>query len=102
MHGVTCAGTWVTGIGRDEKPRAVYLYHVVDNAWSMAEYDSQAVVWQTAVNPAVALELVAEGVWTGAGVLGPEAFPATPFLEPRCSTRHGAPWGLEERTPPAG
>jgi hypothetical protein len=31
-------------------PREVYLYHVVDNAGSMAEYGSQAVVWQTAVN----------------------------------------------------
>jgi len=99
MHGVTCAGTWVTGTGRHGKPRAVYLYHVVDNAWSMAEYDSQAVVWQTAVNPAVALELVAEGVWSGAGVLGPEAFPATPFLE--LLNEHSAPWGIEERTPPA-
>src|SRR4051812_27170447 len=29
MHGKTCAGTWVTGRGRDGQPRAVYLYHVV-------------------------------------------------------------------------
>ncbi|HEY8239104.1 MAG TPA: saccharopine dehydrogenase NADP-binding domain-containing protein, partial [Candidatus Limnocylindrales bacterium] len=42
MHGKTCAGTWVTGTGKDGKPREVYLYHVVDNAWSMAEYGSQA------------------------------------------------------------
>ncbi len=57
MSGLTCAGTWVTGTGKDGNPREVYLYHVVDNAWSMAEYGSQAVVWQTAVNPVVALEL---------------------------------------------
>ena len=31
MHGKTCAGTWVTGPGKDGQPRAVYLYHVVDN-----------------------------------------------------------------------
>ena len=42
---------------------------------------SQCVVWQTAVNPVVALELLATGVWSGTGVLGPEAFPAEPFLE---------------------
>ena len=35
MHGKTCAGTWVTGHGKDGNPRAVYLYHVVDNDWSM-------------------------------------------------------------------
>ncbi len=97
MRGVTCAGTWVTGIGTDGHPREVYLHHVVDNAWSMAEYGSQAVVWQTAVNPVVALELVSSGAWSGVGVLGPEAFPAGPFLE--LLDVHGAPWGLDERTP---
>ena len=73
MSGLTCAGTWVTGTGRDGTPREVYLHQVVDNAWSMAEYGSQAVVWQTAVNPVVALELIDSGAWSGAGVLGPEA-----------------------------
>ena len=29
----------------------------------------------------VALELLATGVWSGTGVLGPEAFDAVPFLE---------------------
>ena len=71
MHGKTCAGTWVTGLGKDGQPRQVYLYHVVDNATTMAEYGSQAVVWQTAINPIVALELLARGTWSGAGVLGP-------------------------------
>jgi saccharopine dehydrogenase-like NADP-dependent oxidoreductase len=75
----------------------VYLHHLVDNAWSMAEYGSQAVVWQTAVNPVVALELVSSGTWSDVGVLGPEAFPAGPFLE--LLDDHGAPWGLDERTP---
>ena len=67
MHGKTCAGTWVTGTGKDGKPREVYLYHVVDNDWSMREYGSQAVVWQTAVNPVVALELLAHGQVVGLG-----------------------------------
>jgi saccharopine dehydrogenase-like NADP-dependent oxidoreductase len=97
MSGVTCAGTWVTGTGTGGGPREVYLYHAVDNAWSMAEYGSQAVVWQTAVNPVVALELIDSGVWGGAGVLGPEALPAGPFLD--LLTDYGSPWGLDERTP---
>ena len=99
MHGLTCAGTWVTGTGTDGAPREVYLYHVVDNAWSMAEYGSQAVVWQTAVNPVVALELIDSGAWSGAGVLGPEALPAGPFLD--LLTDYGSPWACEERTPAA-
>jgi len=97
MAGLTCAGTWVTGTGKDGAPREVYLHHVVDNAWSMAEYGSQAVVWQTAVNPVVALELIDSGTWSGAGVLGPEALPAEPFLD--LLTDYGSPWACEERTP---
>jgi saccharopine dehydrogenase-like NADP-dependent oxidoreductase len=99
MRGLTCAGTWVRGTGTDGAPREVYLHHVVDNAWSMAEYGSQAVVWQTAVNPVVALELIDSGAWSGRGVLGPEALPAGPFLD--LLTDYGSPWACEERTPTA-
>ncbi|MEV7405027.1 saccharopine dehydrogenase C-terminal domain-containing protein [Streptomyces sp. NPDC091267] len=94
MHGKTCAGTWVKGV-KDGRPREVYLYHVVDNQWSMREYGSQAVVWQTAINPVAALELIASGVWSGSGVLGPEAMPPRPFLD--LLTEYGAPWGLREQ-----
>jgi saccharopine dehydrogenase-like NADP-dependent oxidoreductase len=94
MSGRTCAGTWVRGTGRDGRPKEVYLYHVVDNEWSMREYGSQAVVWQTAINPVIALELLASGVWSGAGVLGPEAFDAVPFLD--LLKEYGSPWAIRE------
>jgi saccharopine dehydrogenase-like NADP-dependent oxidoreductase len=80
MTGRTCAGTWLRGTGRDGSPRSSYLYHLVDNEQTMREYGSQAVVWQTAINPVVALELLDRGEWKGTGVLGPEAFPPIPFL----------------------
>jgi saccharopine dehydrogenase-like NADP-dependent oxidoreductase len=96
MTGKTCAGTWVTGTGKDGKPRQVYLYHVVDNEETMRLDGSQAVVWQTAINPVIALELLAAGTWKGVGVLGPEAFDAVPFLD--LLTAYGAPWGMDERT----
>jgi len=94
MRGKTCAGTWVTGVGVDGSPRETYLYHVVDNEWSMAEYGAQAVVWQTAVNPVVALELMAAGTWSGTGVLGPEAFDAVPYLD--LLTAYGSKWGQRD------
>jgi len=94
MRGKTCAGTWVTGTGKDGRPREVYLYHVVDNEVTMREDGSQAVVWQTAINPVVALELLATGAWSGSGVLGPEAFDAVPFLD--LLTAYGSPWGMRE------
>ena len=94
MRGRTCAGTLVTGTGPDGRAREVYLYHVVDNEWSMREHGAQAVVWQTAVNPVVALELLDSGAWSGAGVLGPEAFDAVPFLD--AIGEHGAPWSMRD------
>jgi saccharopine dehydrogenase-like NADP-dependent oxidoreductase len=95
MRGKTCAGTWVRGTGKDGSPREVYLYHVVDNEWSMAEYGHQAVVWQTAINPVIALELLAAGTWSGSGVLGPEAFAPKPFLDKL--VEYGSPWAIREQ-----
>ncbi|MDQ1553440.1 MAG: hypothetical protein QOK46_518 [Microbacteriaceae bacterium] len=101
MSGKTCAGVWVTGTDVDGSPREVYLYHVSDNDWTMREYESQCVVWQTALNPVIALELLAAGVWTGTGVRGPEAFDAEPFLELMAREErdggYGQAWGLEDR-----
>jgi saccharopine dehydrogenase (NAD+, L-lysine-forming) len=94
MSGKTCAGTLVSGVGKEGNPRRTYLYHVVDNEWSMREYGSQAVVWQTAINPVVALELLDAGTWSGRGVLGPEAFPARPFLDKLAEL--GSPHGILE------
>src|SRR5205085_3235052 len=69
MTGRTCAGTWVRGTGTDGQPRSTYLYHIVDNEDTMRGHGSHAVVWQTAINPVVALELLDEGIWHGSGVL---------------------------------
>ncbi len=97
MSGKTCAGLWVRGTGTDGLPRSTYYYHVVDNEWSMAEYGAQAVVWQTAINPVIALELLSSGVWSGVGVLGPEALPPRPFLDKLIE--YGSPWAQREQEP---
>jgi saccharopine dehydrogenase-like NADP-dependent oxidoreductase len=93
MFGKTCAGTWVKG-KKDGKPRQVYLYQVADNKTCMKKYGVQAVVWQTAVNPVIAWELMEKGVWKGKGVLGPEAFDPDPFLE--LMPKYDFPYGLKE------
>jgi saccharopine dehydrogenase-like NADP-dependent oxidoreductase len=103
MTGTTCAGVWVTGLGKDGKPREVFLYHASDNEWTMKHWDAQCVVWQTALAPAVALELLAQGTWSGSGVLAPESFDAKPFLDLMSGAEsdggYGQAWGFEERTP---
>jgi saccharopine dehydrogenase (NAD+, L-lysine forming) len=101
MRGKTCAGSLVNGTGTHGAAREVYLYHVVDNEETMARDDCQAVVWQTAINPVIALELLQSGAWSGAGVLGPEALDPMPFLD--MLKAYGSPWAMQERTlRPAG
>ena len=56
-----------------------------------------AVVLQTALNPVIALELLAAGTWAGTGVLGPEAFAPEPFLE--LLAEYGEPHGVVEGDP---
>ncbi len=95
MRGRTCAGSLVRGLDKDGAARETYVYQIVDNEWTMREYGHQAVVWQTAVHPVVAVELLAHGTWSGSGVLGPEAFDAVPFLD--LLGDHGAPHVVEDR-----
>jgi saccharopine dehydrogenase (NAD+, L-lysine forming) len=94
MRGKTCAGTLVKGLDKSGKPKAVYIYNVVDNAWSMENYGDQAVVWQTAINPVMALELIHKGIWKPEGVNGPEWFDPKPFLE--LLETYGSSWHIRE------
>lgn len=98
MTGKTCAGTLVTGKDKEGKPRATYLYHVADTQWTAEEYDAQAVVWQTALVPVIALELLSTGAWSGKGVMGPEEFDAKAFLD-LMSTAYKQPYGIQDRNP---
>jgi len=97
MHGKTCAGTLVKGLDKAGKPKAVYIYNVVDNEWSMKNYGNQAVVWQTAINPLIAMELINNGSWKPAGISGPEWFPAQPFLD--LIAEYGSSWHIRDEEP---
>ena len=93
MHGKTCAGTWIKG-AKDGKPREVYLYQVADNQECMKTWGCQAVVAQTAFSAVIAMDLLEHKVWSGAGVLGPEAFAPVPFMEKMAD--YGFPYGMKE------
>ena len=100
MRGKTCAGILVKGLDKSSKARAVYIYNVVDNEWAMKEYGDQAVVWQTAINPVIAMELIHQGKWKpSSGINGPEWFNSKPFLE--LLTEYGAEWKIREEDPTA-
>jgi saccharopine dehydrogenase (NAD+, L-lysine forming) len=93
MSGKTCAGTWVKG-KKDGADRQVYIYQVADNDDCMKEFGVQAVVAQTAFNPVIAWDLLNQGIWKGAGVLGPEAFDPLPFMEKM--EDYGFPYKIKE------
>jgi saccharopine dehydrogenase-like NADP-dependent oxidoreductase len=97
MKGKTCAGALVKGVGKDGNRRACYLYNIVDNEWSMDNYGDQAVVWQTAINPVIAMELIAKGVWKPVGVVGPEWLEPQPFLD--LIAEYGSSWHIREESP---
>ena len=93
MKGKTCAGTWVKGT-KDGKKKEVYLYQVADNEECMQAWGCQAVVAQTAFSAVIAMDLLKHGVWKGVGVLGPEAFEPTVFMEKMAD--YGFPYGIKE------
>jgi saccharopine dehydrogenase-like NADP-dependent oxidoreductase len=80
MSGKTCVGAWVTGV-KDGKQREVYIYQSTDNEESMRNYGCQAVSLQTGTGPVIVMELLAQGIWKGKGVFGPEFFDPRPFVD---------------------
>jgi saccharopine dehydrogenase-like NADP-dependent oxidoreductase len=79
FRGRAVVGTWVIGL-KDGAPRETFAYQMADAEEIWAKHRLQVVGWQTGFNPVIAMELLAEGAWTGAGVLGPEAFDPDPYL----------------------
>ena len=77
--GRAIVGTWVIG-EKGGKPREVYLYQMADAQETWRRHGLQVVGWQTGFNPVIAMELIASGAWSGAGVLGPEAFDPDHYL----------------------
>ncbi len=90
MYGKTCAGTWISGLDKDGNKIEKYLYHVMDNEYSMNRWNHQAVVTQTALNPVIAMELLAKKIWSGSGVQGPEFFSPNEFLD--LLNEYDSPW----------
>ena len=94
MKGKTCAGVLIKGKDKELNNKEIYIYNVVDNTWSMQEYQDQAVVWQTAINPVIAMELIHDKIWEPTGVCGPEWLDPKPFLN--LMEEYGAKWHIRQ------
>lgn len=94
LMGKTCAGLWVKG-KKDGLERQVYLYQVADNQECIQKYGTPAVVAQTAVVPAIIVELTAKGQMEGPfGVRLSEEFNPMPVL--KLLDDYGFPAGVLE------
>ncbi len=79
MVGRAIVGTWLIG-RKDGKAREVFLYQMTDASRTWGDLGLQAVAWQTGFNPVIAMQLLANGAWSGSGVLTPEALDPDPYL----------------------
>jgi saccharopine dehydrogenase (NAD+, L-lysine-forming) len=96
FRGRAVVGTWVIGM-KDGRPRETFAYQMADAEEIWAKHRLQVVGWQTGFNPTIAMELLASGAWSGAGVLGPEALDPDPYLA--LLDLHGIHHAVVEMTP---
>ena len=89
LVGVHCIGE------KDGQHKEYFLYQPFDNQKSMHRWHSQAVTMQTGWGAALAIELMAKGIWREAGVYSPEYFDPDPFVELMKET--GYRFEIEER-----
>jgi saccharopine dehydrogenase (NAD+, L-lysine-forming) len=80
MSGRAVVGVLASG-RKDGRQRETFHYQVADAAETLGRYGLQPVAWQTGVMPVMAMELIAEGVWSGAGVKSPEMLDPDPFID---------------------
>jgi saccharopine dehydrogenase (NAD+, L-lysine-forming) len=93
LRGKTCVGTLARGF-KDGKPRAYYIYNICDHERVYAELGVQATAYQTGIPPVIAAGLIAEGIWSGIGVISPEQLDPDPFLDRLGSA--GMPWYIRD------
>ena len=79
MTGEMCVGVHCIG-KKDGQHKEYFIYQTFDNQESLRDWGLQAVVVQTGFGAALALELIAKGIWKDSGVFSPEYFDPEPYL----------------------
>lgn len=78
--GNTCIGNLIKGV-KDDQPRELFIYNVVDHQEAFAETDSQGISYTAGVPAAAAARLIARGDWDVRHMVNVEELPAPPFLK---------------------
>lgn len=80
MEGMMLVGVHCIG-KKDGKHKEYFLYQPFDNQESMRVWHNQAVTAQTGFGAALAIELIARGIWKDTGVFSPEYFDPKPYMK---------------------
>ncbi len=94
MKGEMLVGVLCKGI-KDGREKEYFIYQPFDNSRSMKDWGMQAVVVQTGFGAALAIELIAKGIWKEAGVFSPEYFDPEPYMD--LMNKSGFIYKIEER-----
>ena len=81
---------------KDGKRKEYFIYQTFDNKTSVHDWGCQAVTMQTGWGAALAIELIARGIWREPGVYSPEYFAPEPFMDLMKET--GYDYKIEERS----
>ncbi len=98
MRGKTCVGTLVKG-RKGGQEKAYYIYNIADHETAFAALGVQATAYQTGIPPVIAASLIADGIWSGAGVFSPEQLDPDPFMARLVGA--GMPWKVRDDSPAA-
>ncbi len=98
FRGRAVVGTWVLGT-KDGKPRETFAYQMADAEETWRRTASRSSAGRPASTPSSPWSCLPNGAWSGAGVLGPEAFDPDPYLA--LLDRHGIHHATVEMEPGA-
>ncbi|KAA6204657.1 MAG: saccharopine dehydrogenase family protein [Candidatus Tokpelaia sp.] len=92
--GKTCIGDWIKGIGKNGRPREIFLYNIADHEAAYAETGAQGISYTAGVPAAAAAILIAQGAWDIKTMANIEELPPRPFLA--LNDKMGLPTWLKE------
>ena len=88
--GRTCIGNIMTGLDKEGKETALYVYNICDHERCFEEVGSQAISYTTGVPTMIGAKQMLSGSWSKPGVWNVEQYDPDPFMADL--NAYGLPW----------
>lgn len=95
--GRTCIGNIITGLDKDGREAALYIYNICDHEACFEEVGSQAISYTTGVPAMIGAKQMLSGDWKKPGVWNMEQHDPDAFMADL--NQHGLPWQVVKLTP---